>query len=60
MASAWSNPFVREDHEKEKFNQVSKIYQDFSKAERILAFQNPLMQFAVCLHIDVIMVSGQK
>lgn len=38
--------FVREDHETEKFCSVSKeIYQDFSKAEKILAFNAPLMQF---------------
>ena len=37
--------YVREDHEVEKFNQVSeKIYKDFSKAERILSFSMPLMQ----------------
>ena len=53
--------FVREDHEKEKFNQVSqKIYQDFSKAERILAFQNPLMQFAVYVCILMLSWFGAK
>jgi ATP-binding cassette subfamily B protein len=40
--------FVREDHEKEKFKQVSQdIYTDFSRAEKILAFNAPLMQFSV-------------
>ncbi|MCI5846065.1 MAG: ABC transporter ATP-binding protein/permease [Clostridiales bacterium] len=40
--------FVREEHEVEKFDQIStQIYQDFSKAERILAFNMPLMQFCV-------------
>jgi ATP-binding cassette subfamily B protein len=40
--------FVREDHEKEKFGQVSKsIYQDFSMAEKLLAFNGPLMQFSM-------------
>ena len=40
--------FVREDHEKEKFGKVSKeIYLDFSKAEKILAFNSPLMQLCV-------------
>lgn len=34
--------FVREEHEKEKFGKVSKeIYLDFSKAEKILAFNSP-------------------
>ena len=40
--------FVREEHEKEKFGKVSKeIYLDFSKAEKILAFNSPLMQLCV-------------
>ena len=40
--------FVREDHEIEKFGKVSKsIYNDFSKAERILAFNSPMMQTAM-------------
>lgn len=40
--------FVREDHEVKKFAGVSSsIYQDFTKAERILAFNAPLMQFSV-------------
>ena len=40
--------FVREDKETEKFTATSKaIYQDFSKADRILAFNNPLMQLAI-------------
>ena len=40
--------FVREEHEKEKFNQVSTgLYTDFTKAEKILAFNAPLMQFSV-------------
>ncbi|MGH0052923.1 MAG: ABC transporter ATP-binding protein, partial [Sphaerochaetaceae bacterium] len=37
--------FVRESHEIKKFGVVSKdIYNDFSKAEKILAFNSPLMQ----------------
>ncbi len=40
--------FVREDHEIKKFTGVSKdIYTNFSKAERILAFNAPLMQFSM-------------
>ena len=40
--------YVREAHEVEKFNQVSeRIYRDFSKAERMLSFSMPLMQFAL-------------
>ena len=38
--------FVREDHEIEKFDQVSDtIYKDFTKAETIIAFNAPLMNF---------------
>ncbi|MEA4816762.1 MAG: ABC transporter ATP-binding protein [Lachnospiraceae bacterium] len=40
--------FVREEYEKEKFNAVSEtIYKDFSKAEKILAFLSPVMQFSI-------------
>lgn len=40
--------FVREDHEEEKFKKVSgSIYKDFTKAEKILSFNMPLMQLAV-------------
>ena len=40
--------FVREEHEKEKFGEVSQsIYKDFKRAERIVAFNMPLMQFSV-------------
>lgn len=40
--------YVREDYEKQKFKSVSdSIYKDFTKAERILAFNSPLMQFCV-------------
>lgn len=42
--------FVREDYEEDKFKNISgSIYKDFSKAEKILAFNNPLMQFTVYL-----------
>ena len=38
--------FVRQEHEVEKFTEVSgDIYRDFSKAEKLLAFNSPLMQF---------------
>ena len=48
--------FVREDHEKEKFNKVSdEIYRDFTKAEKLLAFNNPLLQS--CVYFCIIMVA---
>lgn len=40
--------FVREEHETEKFCSVSQeIKQDFTKAEKTLAFNSPMMQVAV-------------
>ena len=40
--------FVREEKEKEKFNGISDtLYKDFSKAEKILALNSPVMQFCV-------------
>lgn len=40
--------FVREDHEKNKFQKIStKLFQMFCKAERYMALNAPLMQFVV-------------
>ena len=40
--------FVREDKETEKFTSISgRIHDDFIKAEKIMAFNNPMMQLAV-------------
>lgn len=40
--------FVRQDKEREKFTDVSgTLYKDFSRAERIMALNSPMMQFAV-------------
>ena len=51
--------FVREARETEKFTTVSQqIYQDFCKAERTMAFNNPLMQLAVYTCILVISYLG--
>ena len=53
--------FVREDAEIKKFDETSGIiYNDFTKAERIMAFNNPLMQFAVYTSIIVISYLGAK
>lgn len=47
--------FVREEYEKEKFSRISEnIYRDFSKAEKRLAFNMPLMQF--CMYACMILV----
>lgn len=40
--------YVREEHEIKKFSSVSEsIFEDFTKAEKILAFNSPLMQFSM-------------
>ena len=40
--------YVREDYEKQKFGAAADdVRKDFTKAERILAINNPLMQFCV-------------
>ncbi|MBQ8797032.1 MAG: ABC transporter ATP-binding protein [Oscillospiraceae bacterium] len=53
--------FVREEKETEKFTETSDtIYKDFVKAERIMAFNNPLMQFAIYTCIIVISYLGAK
>ena len=51
--------YVREDKEVEKFTDISgSIYKDFCKAERIMAFNNPMMQLAVYTCIIVISYLG--
>lgn len=48
--------FIREEKEKEKFNAVSQnIYNDYIKAEKILAFNSPLMQF--CMYTCTLLLS---
>ena len=53
--------FVRQDKEVEKFADTSDaIYKNFTKAERIMAFNNPLMQTAIYTTILVISYLGAK
>ncbi len=53
--------FVRENHEKEKFAGASQeIYKDFSKAEKILAFNAPLMQSSMYFSIIFICWFGAQ
>jgi ATP-binding cassette, subfamily B, multidrug efflux pump len=48
--------YIREDHEEQKFAGISQsIFRDFSKAEKRLAFNMPLMQF--CLYASMILLS---
>ena len=47
--------YVREEYEKEKFDRAAEdVCGDFTRAEKILAFNNPLMQF--CLYTVTIFV----
>ncbi len=53
--------FVREDYEKKKFEDISqRIYRDFTKAEKIIAFNAPLMQFSVYACLLLIAWVGAK
>ena len=48
--------FVREDHEKEKFTQVSgSIFSDMSKAQKTVAYNMPLMQ--ACMYTCILLAS---
>jgi ATP-binding cassette subfamily B protein len=48
--------FVREEHEIEKFKSVSdEIYRDFSKAEKIVNFNMPVMQ--LCVYACILLIS---
>lgn len=47
--------FVREDYEQKKFDAAAEdVCADFTKAERILALNNPLMQF--CLYVVMVFI----
>lgn len=47
--------YVREDYEKQKFGAAAEdVRADFTRAERILAVNNPLMQF--CLYVVMVFV----
>ncbi|MFB0920688.1 MAG: ABC transporter ATP-binding protein [Oscillospiraceae bacterium] len=48
--------FTREDHEDRKFGKISQaIFKNFTSAEKILAFNMPLMQ--VCIYTAMILIS---
>ncbi|MDD6095371.1 MAG: ABC transporter ATP-binding protein [Clostridia bacterium] len=53
--------FSREEYEKEKFSDASdNIRRDFTKAERIVAMNSPLMQFCVYFNSVFILLVGSK
>ena len=51
--------YVREDFEKEKFNtSSSNVKNDFTKAEKLIAFNGPLMNFCVYTGLILIYIIG--
>ncbi len=51
--------FAREDFEKEKFGfAADEIRKDFTKAERIVALNGPVMQFCIYLNLIFVLVLG--
>ena len=51
--------FVTEEYEKEKFaRHVEEVRNDFTKAEKILAFNNPIMMFSIYTIIMIISALG--
>ena len=53
--------FSRENHEKEKFGAASEnICMDFTKAERIVAFNSPMMQICIYFNMVFVMLVGSQ
>jgi len=51
--------FSREEYEKEKFGKASEgICKDFTKAERLVAFNSPLMNFCMYFNMVFILIVG--
>ena len=53
--------YVREEHEEEKFKEVNgEVYSNFKKAEKIIAFNGPVMQFTIYACILLISWIGSQ
>jgi len=53
--------FSREEYEKEKFGKAADdIQNDFTKAERIVALNTPIMQFCVYFNMIFVMLVGSR
>jgi len=54
--------YVREDHEVEKFGKISTlVFQLFTKAERLVAWNSPIMQFTVyAVVIIMVLIGGES
>ena len=60
-ASRVVKAYVREEHEKEKFGKISKlVFVLFTKAERIVAWNSPIMQFTVYAVVLIMVLIGGK
>ncbi|MGN1408623.1 MAG: ABC transporter ATP-binding protein [Eubacteriales bacterium] len=61
MAMRTVKGFVRESYEKDKFGKAAEnIRRDFTKAERIVALNDPLMQICLYFNMVFIMLVGSK
>ncbi len=61
MAMRAIKGFVREEYEKDKFRTASdEIRADFTKAERIVAFNNPIMQLCLNMIMLFVLFVGSK
>lgn len=60
-ASRVVKAYVREDHEIEKFHKISSVvYTLFTKAEKIVAWNSPVMQFTMYVVIlCIVLISGK-
>lgn len=53
--------FAREDFEKNKFSTAAEsIRKDFTRAEQIVALNNPIMQFCVYFNMIFVLIVGSK
>ncbi len=53
--------FSREDYEKEKFGAASEdIMKDFTRAERIVALNTPIMQFCLYFNMIFVLIVGSR
>ncbi len=53
--------FAREDYEKEKFGAAAEdICGDFTRAERIVALNSPIMQFCIYFNMIFVMIVGSR
>ena len=61
MAMRTVKGFVREEYEKQKFGDAAEdIRRDFTRAEQIVAWNNPLMQICLYFNMIFIMLVGSR